>query len=116
MKSTVLLTGPTSAIGERVNENLTSKGTVVIKCYSSGSEEGRAYFNLLTGENNLNLYQFDRVIHLAWVMRDRSKAGQLTCRLQTQVLLDIAKSRQARFDFLSLRHSGPDCSSSGTKK
>jgi hypothetical protein len=101
MNDVVLLTGSSSAIGERVHASLTSKGTTVINCYSSGSAEGRAYFNLLTGEHNLSLYQFNRVIHLGWVMRDRSKAGQLTCQLQTQVLIGIAKSRQARFDFLS---------------
>jgi hypothetical protein len=101
MNDVVLLTGPTSAIGERVHASLTSRGTIVINCYSSPSAEERAYFNLLTGENNLSLYQFDRVIHLAWVMRDRSKEGQLACQLQTQVLAEIAKSRNARFDFLS---------------
>ena len=101
MNDVILLTGSTSTVGERVHASLSSKGSTVISCYSSGSAEGRAYFNLLTGENNLSLYQFNRVIHLGWVMRDRSKAGQLTCQLQTQVLIGIAKERKARFDFLS---------------
>ena len=101
MNNAVLLTGPTSAIGKLVHENLASKGIAVIDCYSSGSKEGRAYFNLLTGENNLSLFEFDRVIHLAWVMRDRSKAAQDACQLQTKVLIDLANLRQARFDLLS---------------